>query len=262
MLFWILPRHPHKRTCSIDTYTVPPTQLFSDKEGHGKMKLKKRKSAIFWAERSSAKINIAWNNHRTWPNSSLCSLHCNLSSCFWIASGSKGMISLLWQEVPIKVVLMQKNKNGERVLRSKWCDLLCQVQIRELLLLTLCIGGPHVFPYSSLICGQKSWQTLCLGQHHGQLFSIHKSFVFLYFMFYISSVWVYSICCPQKALLRSCSPVMLLTNQETCSTFCSIKNRKTTLIHAISSLSLRLVLSSSYRCSGKTTTGSYRIMSP
>lgn len=57
-------------------------------------------------------------------------------------------------------------------------------------------------------------------------------------------------------------PSNVANKSETCSTFCSIKNRRTTLIHAISSLLLRLVLSRSYRCSGKTTTGSYRITSP
>lgn len=63
------------------------------------------------------------------------------------------------------------------------------------------------------------------------------------------------------------SPKILLPSNvgnksETCNTFCSIKNRKTTLTHALSSLTLKLVLRSSYGCSGKTTTGKYRIMSP
>jgi len=48
MLIWMLPIHPHKQMHSFDTDTsVPSTQLFSDKKGHGKVRVKKRKSAIY-----------------------------------------------------------------------------------------------------------------------------------------------------------------------------------------------------------------------
>jgi len=55
------------------------------------------------------------------------------------------MISPLLQEIPIKVILMQKNKNGKGFLRNEQRELLPQVQIRELLLLTVWTGSPDVF---------------------------------------------------------------------------------------------------------------------
>jgi len=61
-----------------------------------------------------------------------------------------------------------------------------------------------------------------------------------------------------RKLSQDPAPSTVANKSETYSTFCPVKNRKTTLIHAFSSLMLKLVLSSSYGCSGKTTTGSYR----
>lgn len=78
-----------------------------------------------------------------------------------------------------------------------------------------------------------------------------QKFCILHFMFYVSSIWVYPTCCSQKSLPRSCSQVMSLNKSEIHHIFCSIKNR-TTLMHAISRLLLRMVLSISCRCSGKT----------
>lgn len=122
------------------------------------------------------------------------------------------------------------------------CELLSQVQVRKSLLLTLWTRVPSLFPWSLLIHGQMLRQALCLGLLCRLSHSSTK--VLWFFILCFTSVLFGFI---PFAVLRKLPRMLLPSNvtnkSETCNAFCSIKNRKT--IHAIASLSLRLVLSSS-----------------
>lgn len=149
------------------------------------------------------------------------------------------MIYLL-QEIPIKMILMHELKISKGVLRNKGHER-AQVKIREFLFLMLWSKSPHILQSPHCSTSKKSRPRLCLRQHHKRLFSIHNSFVLLYFI-------LHPFCLGLSYLLSSeISPkILLLANasnkSKTYSTFYSIKNRKTTL------MLLRPVPSSLYGC--------------
>lgn len=162
-----------------------------------------------------------------WPNSSVCSLHCNPSPCFWFASGSRKILSLLLEEIPIKVISMQKNQNQQRDSEQQRTWTLISGMNKGIAALNsvnsessdvpIILTDPQAKILVNIMLRTTSWMALSF---------IHKSFVLLHFMFYIGSVWVYLICCPQKALPRSCSPVMSLTNQRHAVLYVQLRTEK------------------------------------